>query len=167
MRKLVLLCLLALLVFLDPGSADAEVRTLEDRVQISEQIARYSQLWDRKDAEAFSELFTEDGVLEWHFADASEQPPLLTGRDNILKYASKAHAGRLAGRQSRHHFSGLVFESLTTDRAETEHMFMVTHVLPNEPPIVRSTGIYQIEWRKTDDRWLMSHRKLLVDRRAD
>lgn len=140
---------------------------MEDRFQISEQVARYAQLWDRKDAEAFSDLFTDDGVLEWHFADATEQPPTLAGRENILKYARKAHAGRLAGRQSRHHFSGLVFESLTEDTAQTEHMFIVTHVLPDAPPIVRSTGIYQVEWRKTDSGWRMAHRKLFVDRRAD
>lgn len=167
MRKLIRLCLLAPLVFFGLARADAEAPKLEDRLQISDQIARYSQLWDRKDAEGFSELFTDDGVLEWHFADASEQPPSLTGRDNILQYARKAHAGRLAGRQSRHHFSGLVFERLTDETAFTEHMFMVTHVLLDEPPIVRSTGIYQIEWRKTDRGWLMSHRKLFVDRRAD
>lgn len=167
MRKLVLLVLLAPLVLFSSGRADAETPTLEDRFQISEQIARYSQFWDRKDADAFSGLFTEDGVLEWHFADASEQPPSLKGRDNILDYARQAHAGRLAGRQSRHHFSGLVFERLAGGSAVTEHMFMVTHVLANEPPIVRSTGIYRIEWRKTEGQWLMSHRKLFVDRRAE
>ena len=167
MRKMVVSFVSTLLVLFGLGIATAEAPTLEDRLQISEQIARYSQYWDRKDAVAFSQLFAEDGVLEWHFADASEQPPKLTGRANILQYAQQAHAGRLAGRQSRHHFSGLVFESLSTDRASTEHMFMVTHVVPNEPPNVRSTGIYQIEWIKTEGHWLMSHRKLFVDRRAE
>ena len=140
---------------------------LEDRAQIAEQIAKYAQLWDRKDAEAFVELFTEDGVLEWQFANAEIQPPTLMGRENILQYSRKAHAGRLAERQSRHHFSGLVFEDLTEASARTEHIFMVTHVTPSEPPLLRSTGIYRIEWRKIDGRWLMSHRKLYVDRRAD
>jgi len=167
MRNLVLLCLMIPLALLSPGRANAEASTLEDRLQITDQIAKYAQTWDRKDAEAFSELFTEDGVLEWHFADASEQPPLLAGRENILHYAKSAYAGRLAGRQSRHHFSGLVFETLTETKALTEHMFMVTHVVQNEPPVVRSTGTYLIEWRKTDNDWLMSHRKLYVDRRAD
>lgn len=140
---------------------------MEDRFEITEQIAKYAQLWDRKDADAFSQLFTEDGVFEWHFANASEQPPLLTGRENILHYAKNAHAGRLAGRQSRHHFSGLVFETLTETSATTEHMFMVTHVTAEAPPVIRSTGIYRIAWRKTENGWLMSHRKLFVDRRAD
>ena len=167
MRTLILLCLWAPMVLFNLDSADAEASIMEDRFEISDQIAKYSQLWDRKDADAFSQLFTEDAVLEWHFADATEQPPLLRGRENILKYARKAHAGRLAGRQSRHHFSGLVFESLTQDTAVTEHMFMVTHVLLDQPPILRSTGIYQIEWRKTDTGWLMSRRKLHVDRRAE
>lgn len=167
MRALTLIGLALLLSLIGCGRAAGENMFLEDRTLIADQIAKYSQLWDRKDAEAFSKLFTEDAVMEWQFADAAEQPPLLTGRDNILKYSRKAHAGRLAGRQSRHHFSGLVFENVTESSAITEHMFMVTHVTPSEPPIVRSTGIYRIEWRKTDEGWLMSHRKLLVDRRAD
>ena len=37
--------------------------SLEDRALISDQLARYAQLWDRKDAEAFVELFTDDGAL--------------------------------------------------------------------------------------------------------
>ncbi|MEM6652098.1 MAG: nuclear transport factor 2 family protein [Pseudomonadota bacterium] len=140
---------------------------LEDRALIADQVARYAQFWDRKDVEAFSKLFTEDAVIEWHFADATEQPPVLKGRENILQYGHQAQAGRLAGRQSRHHFSNLIFENLTETSALTEHMFMVTHVTPNDPPIVRSTGIYRIAWRKTDEVWLMSHRKLFVDRRAN
>ena len=167
MRYLVLFCLLAPLVHFSPGRVDAEAPNLNDRLQITDQIARYAQSWDRKDADAFSELFADDGVLEWHFADASEQPPALTGRENILHYARKAHADRLAGRQSRHHFSGLVFESITESSALTEHIFMVTHALPNELPMVRSTGIYRIEWSKTGDTWLMSKRTLLIDRLPD
>jgi len=167
MRTLGSICLVLTLILFGPGRAAGETLLLEDRAQIAEQIAKYAQLWDRKDADAFAQLFTEDAVLEWHFADTSDQPPKLSGRQTILDYARKAHAGRLAGRQSRHHFSGLVFDSLSETEASTEHMFMVTHVLADQPPIVRSTGLYQIEWRKTDSGWLMSHRTLLVDRKAD
>lgn len=144
-----------------------EAQTLEDRLEITDQIARYSQHWDRKDAESFSKLFTGDGVLEWHFADAPEQSGTLTERENILQYSRMEHTERLAGRQSRHHFSGLVFENLSTDSALTEHMFMVTHVTPDSPPFIHSTGSYRIEWRKADGRWLISHLKLYVDRQGD
>ena len=168
MRTLISISFGLLLILLGHGHAAGEKHMhLDDRALIADQIARYAQLWDRKDAEAFSELFTEDAVMEWHFANSTEAPPSLAGRENILSYARKAHAGRLAGRQSRHHFSGLVFENVTETSALTEHMFMVTHVTPEDPPVVRSTGIYRVEWRKTDDGWRMSNRKLYVDRRAD
>jgi len=167
MRTLVSVCLVLVFILLGQGRALGENMRLEDRARIADQVAKYAQLWDRKDLEAFSQLFTEDAVIEWHFADATEQPPLLKGRENILQYGHKAQAERLAGRQSRHHFSNLIFEDLTETSARTEHMFMVTHVTPSNPPIVRSTGIYRIEWRKTDEGWLMSHRKLFIDRRAD
>lgn len=167
MRTLVSFCLVLSFVLLSHGRAVGENMRLEDRAQIAEQVAKYAQVWDRKDVEAFSKLFTEDAVIEWHFANASEQPPALKGRENILQYGHKAQAERLAGRQSRHHFSNLIFEDITATSALTEHMFMVTHVTPNDPPVVRSTGVYRIEWRKTDEGWLMSHRKLFIDRRAD
>lgn len=167
MRTLVSVCLVLVFILLGQGRALGENMRLEDRARIANQVAKYAQLWDRKDVEAFSQLFTEDAVIEWHFADATAQPPLLKGRENILQYGYKAQAERLAGRQSRHHFSNLIFEDLTETSARTEHMFMVTHVTPSNPPIVRSTGIYRIEWRKTDEGWRMSHRKLFIDRRAD
>ena len=167
MRRTFVVCLLLVVVFAVQACAHNKTMELRDRTLIADQIAKYAQLWDRKDVEAFSKLFTEDAVIEWHFANTDQQPPSLQGRDNILQYGHKAQAERLAGRQSRHHFSGLIFEDITETSALTEHMFMVTHVTQSEPPIVRSTGIYRIEWRKTDEGWLMSHRKLFVDRRAD
>ena len=164
MRHLVLLIGVLAFILFGQGRANTEGLDLENRALIADQIAKYAQLWDRKDADGFAALFTEDAVLEWHFKNTDKQLQTLVGRENILKYARKAHAGRLAGRQSRHHFSGLIFESVAGTSALTEHMYMVTHVTPSEPPTVRSTGIYQIEWRKTDNGWLMSHRKLFVDR---
>ncbi|MEM6703253.1 MAG: nuclear transport factor 2 family protein [Acidobacteriota bacterium] len=163
MRPLLLLLLLPLFAC-SQGSAVGPSTALEDRALISDQLSSYAQLWDRKAAEEFTDLFTENGTMEWHMAGAAEQPPAVAGRADILEYARQAHEGRLAGRQSRHHFSGLVFEELSAESARTEHRFMVTHVVPGEPPVVTATGIYRITWRKTDDGWLMAHRKLFVDR---
>ena len=164
MHRIFLLSLVLPAIFILLGCSQDEDSSLQDRTLITDQIANYSELWDRKDADAFSMLFTDDATIEWQLGDAPEQPPAVTGRDNILKYAQQAHNGRLAGRQSRHHFSGLTFEELSRTDAVTEHMFMVTHVVPGEKPVLAATGIYRITWKKTDQGWLMTHRKLFVDR---
>lgn len=164
MRHILAFCLLFPVVFVLSGCAQTQDLWLQDRALISDKVAKYAQLWDRKDAEEFSRLFAEDATMEWYLGDAEEQPPIVTGRSDILRYAKHAHTNRLAGRQSRHHFSGLVFEELSGTIARTEHMFVVTHVVPGEQPIVKATGLYQIEWEKIDGTWLMTYRKLLVDR---
>ena len=148
----------------DPPTQTHHPATPKDRTEIADQIAKYAQLWDRKDAEAFAQLFTDDGTLEWYFGGVRHPQGPVQGRSEIQKYAASAYEGRLAGRQSRHHFSNLVFGELTADSARTEHTFLVTHVAPGEQPFVRSTGFYRIEWRKTADGWLITKRELHVDR---
>ncbi len=164
MRRIFLLSLFFLAIFVLHGCSEDQNALLQDRTLIADQVTKYSELWDRKDAEEFSKLFTEDATIEWRLGDETDQPPAVTGRANILQYAQQAHEGRLAGRQSRHHFSGLTFEELSGTDAVTEHMFMVTHVIPGEEPVLAATGIYRITWKKTDQGWLMAHRKLYVDR---
>ncbi|MEM7303654.1 MAG: nuclear transport factor 2 family protein [Pseudomonadota bacterium] len=160
--------LIACLFFAFPALAQSqqfvEDAHLKDRALIADQLARYSQLWDRKDSDGVVQLVAEDGAFEWHLTGAEKQPPVVRGRENILRYAKQAHGKRLAGKQSRHHFSGLVFEELTADEAVTEHMMLVTHVIPGQKPVVAATGIYKINWKKSENGWLMTHRKLYVDR---
>ena len=163
MRNLILACCMPLLMLIGLGPAAAELEHMEDQFLISQQVAKYAQMWDRKDAEAFAELFTEDGVMEWHFAGATGEAPSIAGQARIQGYPESVRTGRLAGRQSRHHFIGLVFEELQEARALTEHIFMATHVVDDEAPVLQSTGIYRIEWRKTDAGWRIANRKLFVD----
>ncbi|MEM7740840.1 MAG: nuclear transport factor 2 family protein [Pseudomonadota bacterium] len=164
MSRTPILSLLFAAIMVLHGCGSSEGTRLEDRTAIAEQLARYAQSWDRKDAEAVVALLTEDATFEWEFLLADEQPPLVTGREAILQYARHAHQNRLEGRQSRHHFSGLVFEELSATEAVTENIFEVTHHVPGETPIVVATGLYRINWVKTDDGWRMAYRKLLVDR---
>lgn len=137
-----------------------------DRDSISDQLARYAQLWDRKDAKAFSLLFTEGATMEWYFAGVPREAGPVVGRPAIFEYAVTSHEGRLAGRQTRHHFSSLVFEKLSPEFAKTENTFMLTHQLPGQEPNVRLTGIYRIEWSKVGREWLIAKRTLFVDQPA-
>ena len=137
---------------------------LEDRVLIGEMLAQYSYRWDSKDSAGFARLFTEDGAMERWVSGARVDGSVVRGRTNIYEYARRSHLGRLADRQTRHHFSALVFTELTENHAVTENMALITHQTAGNPPAIASSGIYRITWRKTDQGWRMVQRALFTDR---
>ena len=140
------------------------VAGLEDRLRIAEQLAQYAYRWDGKDAEGFAELFTEDGVLDRRRDGDVVQGARVTGRPSILAYAKTSHTGRLADRQTRHHFSGLVFLELSTTHAGTENMALITHQPFGQAAAhISGSGIYRNTWRKTAVGWRIAERILFSD----
>ena len=88
----------------------------------------------------------------------------IVGRQSIKAYARTSHEGRLADRQTRHHFSGLVFLELSPTTAITENMALITHqTAADRVAVVRSSGIYRNSWKKTESGWLISKRVLFTD----
>lgn len=149
------------------GTVEGASGSVEDRLAIAEQVAQYSYRWDGKDAEGFADLFTEDGVLERRVGDEVVSGSRVVGRAAILEYARESHRGRLAGRQTRHHMSALVFLTLTSDAAVTENMVLITHqTAKDRAPVNNGSGIYRNTWRKTDRGWKIAERVLFSDRVA-
>ena len=160
LRALLLTCSTGFGLVQTAGAEDAE---LADRIEIGERIAEYAYRWDRKDAPAFAELFAPEGFLDWAIGgEVAERR--VTGRAAITAYARKAFEERLAGKQTRHHFSNLVFRELGETRAVTEHVVLVTHGSNGQPPVPTATGYYRIEWEKQVGEWLMARRTLFLDR---
>ena len=160
-RKGALLVFLLSLVAPTMTLADA----IEDRLAITDALSLYAHRWDAKDAEGFAALFTEDGVMEVHVGGALLEGSRVVGREAILDYARTAHAGRLADRQSRHHFSSIVFVELEAERAVTDNAALVTHQTAQDPtPVVVTSGVYRNTWQKTADGWRIRERVLSVDR---
>ena len=138
--------------------------TIADRFAITDVLTQYSYRWDGKDTKGFAELFTEDAVFERRVNGELVPGSQVIGKQAIYEYAQKSHQGRLADRQSRHHFSGIVFLELNTESAITENIVLVTHQTPsNAAPVILMSGIYRNTWRKTVDGWRISKRILLVD----
>lgn len=137
---------------------------LQDRVLIGEMLAQYSYRWDGKDSAGFAALFTEDGEMERWVSGARVDGSVVAGRASIFEYARRSHLGRLADRQTRHHFSGLVFKELAENHAVTENMALITHQTVGNLPAIASSGIYRITWRKTGQGWRMAQRILFTDR---
>jgi hypothetical protein len=148
-------------------SSDSEAQSLhaiEDKLAIAEQLANYSYRWDAKDAEGFSDLFADDGVMERCRVDELVKTSRVTGRQAIFDYAKRSYEGRLADRQSRHHFSALVFRKLSESVAITENLALITHQTEDSRvPFVTASGIYRNTWTKTSRGWKISKRVLCLD----
>ena len=142
-----------------------ETEEIANRLTIMDMLTQYSYRWDGKDSEGFSELFTEEAVMERRLNGELVDGSRLEGRASILEYARRSHKGRLADRQTRHHFSGIVFLELNARSAITENMALITHQTANDSAAyISSSGIYRIIWHKTPEGWRMHKRILMSDR---
>ena len=142
-----------------------ETDDIANRLAITDMLTQYSYRWDGKDSEGFSELFTEEAVMERRLNGELVDGSRLEGRASILEYARRSHKGRLADRQTRHHFSGVVFLELNARSAVTENMALITHQTANDSAAyISSSGIYRIIWHKTPEGWRMHKRILMSDR---
>ncbi|MDA1091801.1 MAG: nuclear transport factor 2 family protein [Acidobacteria bacterium] len=147
--------------------AAQDLRELQDRLEIAEQLAQYSYRWDSKDSEGFAKLFTADGAMDQHRGGEPISGARVVGHDAILDYARTSHQGRLADRQTRHHFSALVFLELTPDHAVTENMALITHQTADDTAaFISASGIYRNTWKKTAEGWRIAERVLSTDRFA-
>jgi hypothetical protein len=146
------------------AASAAEAVNSENRLQIMDALAQYSYRWDGKDSVGFANLFTDDAVIERQLEGKLVEGSRLQGKAAILDYAQRSHQGRLADRQTRHHFSAIVFLELSNEHAVTENMALITHqTADSNAPFIRSSGIYRISWRNTPQGWQMTHRTLFSD----
>ena len=142
-----------------------ETEEIANRLAIMDMLTQYSYRWDGKDSQGFSELFTEEAVMERRLNGELVDGSRLEGRASILEYARQSHKGRLAERQTRHYISGIVFLELNADRAITENMGLITHHTAHDSAAyISSSGIYRIIWQKTPEGWRMHERVLTSDR---
>ena len=155
----------AVLVLTTATGITQESEFSRDRIEIAEQLAQYSYRWDSKNAEGFSELFTNEAVIERWYDGILVPGSRIVGRQSIFEYAKRSHEGRLADRQTRHHMSSLVFLELSEERALTENMALITHqTAQSGTPFISASGIYRNTWRKTGHGWRIVKRILLSDR---
>ena len=155
----------AVLVLTTATGITQESEFSRDRIEIAEQLAQYSYRWDSKNAEGFSELFTDEAVIERWYDGILVLGSRIVGRRSIFEYAKRSHEGRLADRQTRHHMSSLIFLELSEKRALTENMALITHqTAESGTPFISASGIYRNTWRKTGHGWRIVKRILLSDR---
>ena len=136
----------------------------DDRLGIQEVLARYSHAYDSKDADAFAQLFVEDGVFEVTVPGEANPRVRLSSRTTIREWAAQRHQLH-AGSQGRHYQSGVLFDDLAADTAITRTMLLLTRqAVQDALPLLHLTGVYHDTWRKTGEGWRLVHRAAHIDR---
>ena len=139
--------------------------TAEDRLDILEQIGRYSYAADERDAEGLVALFTDDGVIERWLTDSEAPEERTAGSAALRAWAQGHYDARPEGVQTRHHQRATVFDELVADRARTRTMLLLTRIGPGDRhPVSTGSGVYHDEWRRTADGWRIARRAIHIDR---
>jgi hypothetical protein len=143
----------------------AAIMSVEDKLAIQEVIARYSFTYDSGDADAFAQLFVEDGVFEVVAPGESSPTVRLSSRVAIREWAGQRLQARRGRFTSRHYQSGILFDELTLGSALTRTMVLVTHQGVTEvAPRLAVSGVYHDQWHKTQEGWRLAHRAAELDR---
>jgi SnoaL-like domain len=135
-----------------------------DKLDILEGIARYAYIYDGRDADAFAQLFTAEGVFEVIPSGSSPPELRLESRAVIHAWVVQRHHQVVQGIQDCHFQSGTLFDVLTPETAQTRTMVLITHQGANDPtPRPVLSGVSYDRWHKTPSGWQIAQRTLRHD----
>jgi hypothetical protein len=133
----------------------AEVDSIKDRIAIQEKLLyAYAYTYDSKDCVSWSNLFATDAVLDLGRGKVS-------GRDAIRQGCIARQNDVVGSVKTRHNMMNIVFDQISSRRAETRTYVIITWQKPGDQTIaVQSAFTYQDVIVKSDDgRWLFEERK--------
>lgn len=143
-------------------SRDPAIEQLLIRRELYDLALRYAQSADRRNYEAFREIFTETGSIHGHRADPATSKPLysIEGRETIVKGLS----GLEQYVKTQHHVSNQLVE-IDGDRATGETYCTAHHIyLKDAEPWNLTMAIrYQDKFVRESGRWWFQERRLWVD----
>jgi hypothetical protein len=136
--------------------------TIQHRLAIRELAFRYARAADRRDYEAFREIFTPDGRIIGYLGDPETQEPIyqMIGHDVICQNMSA-----LEQYETTFHFVGNQLVEIDGDAAKGETYCTAHHVYTEEGVRMSYTMFvrYQDRFARTDGVWQFSERCLLID----
>src|SRR5579864_2618670 len=124
---------------------------MNDDAEIRNMVSLYAQRLDGDDADAFVELFTEDG----HFVSSTNEH---TGRDALRKFVQRTWTNR-AGKQSRR-MSGNVVVQIVGDTAYATCDNVVFEKDGDAPWRVSIVSRYVDTLVRRGDKWLFSEKRV-------
>jgi uncharacterized protein (TIGR02246 family) len=114
----------------------------EDLEEIRKLLACYCYAIDSSDAEAWANLFTEDGVFHYALGE-----PLI-GREALRQFVSLVP-------DDRHHLTMNEIVDVDADSATVRAYALVTK---ESPPVISAVGEYEDTLRRTADGWKFARR---------
>jgi hypothetical protein len=129
--------------------------TVDDKDEIRELHARYNHLIDSFQAEAFSSLFTSDGV--WELLGVRT----VRGKDELVAFVHGLEAD--SGTRVRRHCVFNEVIDVDGDRAKAQSYVTAWLGVPRELPQLFALGLYDDTLRREGGRWLFEHRRLDCD----
>ena len=136
----------------------------EDRLAILDLMGRYCNTFDARDAESWTDLFTDDAVWEHVRVGDAEPVRRYESREALQEWISSyfEQASR-DGRSTRHFSTGTEVIELTVDTARARTSVATVQSAPGPEPKIVSMGYYDDELRKTRDGWRFVRRTFVND----
>jgi hypothetical protein len=149
-----------------PAAAKKTGVGLDDRAEIHDLISEYSMTWDGKDSQGYTDLFTDDALLEFRFAPNGEVVQTsLHGKAQILAFAQKSHQAFIDnGVQTRHYQTNTLLQRVDGRQVAGTTMVLIAQQFQGErtPRIVHS-GVYTDTFVKVRGEWRFASRVLRID----
>ncbi len=127
---------------------------MTDEDQIREMQALWGQHHADKDAEAWSQLWTEDGL----YVNPRHQE--VVGRAGLAKYLTEFYAGLPADRYIRHVF-GLPVINVEGDTAEFSADYASCQCNGTQPAFIGAIGRHQSRLVRRNGRWFFSEYRIV------
>ncbi len=142
-----------------------DLRRLSDELEIRNLVARLAHMADTGDLRSdYLPLFTEDAV--WEFPggpDPGAEPAKVSGSLEILADRLKRRQSGFQGPGSHtaHVNMTLAVRADGSDTAEAESHWLFVKATDTAEPRIAGMGRYHDTFRRTNDGWKLSHRRIL------
>ena len=131
--------------------------SIEDRLDVTDLVARYAECVDTADAEGYANLFVPDGVVE-HSAGS------VSGRGDIRAWVTDlAKQGRIGPESHLKHILGLPVIRGDGQRCTSRTYVVIPRQMEGGEISTRLVGTYKDDIVKQDGRWLIEKRIIDLD----
>lgn len=142
----------------------------EDRALIEDLAARYMFALDFRDAKAYSETFSDDGILDYGMGEIKGRKSIFEHIDELNQGAREEAAKNTSGLRrpaGRHNISNMVIKVDGNTARMVAYWFHHGNDNPERSSSVTSYGHYVDELVKINGQWFFSKRKIYNEQVAE
>jgi hypothetical protein len=147
----------------DLNSLELRLKRVEDQLELLRLEGAYAYFFDRKEAQAWAGLFTEDGAYSRRPLAGMGEPVFIQGRANLARYCE---TNRVSCLHMLHLPHFMVDGDAATSRILSEYRGKV--IEPGRSTQTRTAGCYDVAYRRTNEGWRIRSRvNTFYDRQVD